>query len=353
MDYLRKEEIKRMSLFALAMRYQQDMTSQDPVSLELLLEITRSNTTVPVIITDQDGKPLGREMMKNIPPEIMGNPKRLDKYLSEMKSGYPPFEIELSTGNQLVYFMNSSLLNSLRYTPIWLGLIVLAYALFTYWFFAIMKKTDEGYLWAGLAKETAHQIGTPLSSMMGWVEMLKLEHENSPGLVEIEKDINRLGTISERFSKIGSRPELLELNLSETIAQNYSYLKKRISSKVDFTLDMPEAPILIPHNQILIGWVMENLVKNAVDAMRGEGKLSITLEERKTGIILDFTDTGSGMAAHVSRRIFNPGFSTKQRGWGLGLSLAKRAVHDYHKGEIKVVESVVGKGTTIRIFLPK
>ena len=180
-----------------------------------------------------------------------------------MENSYEPFVVELPSGeNQYIYYDNSDLLNYFRYYPYILALFIGAYLLFSFWFLRTLKKTDEGYVWAGLAKETAHQIGTPLSSMIGWIEILRLENENSEGVKEIENDINRLKTISERFSKIGSVPELNDLNINETLQQNYDYLKSRISKKVKFMLVLPQQEILIPHNRILLSWVIENIVKN-------------------------------------------------------------------------------------------
>ena len=207
-------------------------------------------------------------------------------------------------------------------------------------------------LWAGLAKETAHQIGTPLSSMIGWIEIMKLDpNRNDDGLVEINKDINRLKTISERFSKIGSVPELNDLNVKETVQQNYDYLKTRISKKVDFSLKAPHNEILTPHNRILMSWVIENLVKNAVDAMKGEGRLEIVLYQKGKNVIIDVKDSGSGMTNAQIRNAFKPGYSTKKRGWGLGLSLAKRVINDFHGGDIRIAESELNKGTKFRILL--
>lgn len=350
-DYLRKEEIKRIELFATAMKYQQETFIEDPVALDLILQISESNTSVPVIVTDKSGKIIGEDYMRNIPTEVMNNPAKLKNLLKEMKSTYQPFEIQLPGGNQYVYFTNSQLLNDLRYSPLLLGLIIAAYIAFSFWFLRTIKKTDEGFLWAGLAKETAHQIGTPLSSMIGWIEILRMENENSEGVGEIERDIKRLRTISERFSKIGSVPELNDLNLNETLQQNFDYLKTRISNKVNFSLALPNEEILIPHNRILISWVFENLVKNAVDAMKGEGQLNVSLYEKNKNVLIDFKDSGSGMSKSNAAKAFKPGFSTKKRGWGLGLSLAKRVIKEYHKGDIRIAQTEIGKGSTFRITL--
>lgn len=350
-DFLRKEEIKRIGLFATAMKYQQEAKIiEDPMTLDLLLKINETNNTIPVIVTDKNKKPIG--LQKNIPENILDDDAKMRSLLRKMESSYEPIELQMPDGNnQYVYYMNSDVLNNLRYTPYILGLLVIAYISFSFWFLRTIKKTDEGYVWAGLAKETAHQIGTPLSSMIGWIEILRMENENSEGVKEIENDINRLKTISERFSKIGSVPELNDLNINETLQQNFDYLKSRISTKVRFMLILPKQNILIPHNRILLSWVIENIVKNAVDAMKGEGKLEIELYEKHKNIVIDFKDSGSGMTAFQVRNAFKAGYSTKSRGWGLGLSLAKRVIKEYHNGDIRIAHTEVGKGTTFRIIM--
>ncbi|AFR36622.1 sensor histidine kinase [Riemerella anatipestifer] len=346
---LRQKETANMAVFAKAMRFLQDENQGDVRMLELIQEIITTNDNIPIIVTNHQGEPI-KEFVKNIPDKIKDNPKALKVRLEEMKEGYPPFELQISEGNiQYLYFDNSDLMNNLRYYPALLGFFILLYLLFAYWFFKIVKKTDEGYLWAGLAKETAHQIGTPLSSMIGWIEILRMEHENSVGVQEIEKDIHRLTTISERFSKVGSVPELNDFNLNETLQQNYDYLKTRISKKVEFNIVLPSKEVLIPHNRILMSWVIENLIKNAVDAMKGKGKLELKLYQKSKKIIIDIQDTGCGMSVKQVRNVFNPGYSTKKRGWGLGLSLSKRVIKDYHKGDIKVAHTEIGKGSVFRI----
>ena len=334
------------------MKYQQEEIIQDPITFDLLLQISKTNNTIPVILTDKNKKPIGPDLQKNIPEEIQKDPKKILALLKKMESSYVPIEIQMPNGNnQYVFYTNSNLLNNLRYTPYILGLLVLAYIFFSFWFLRTIKKTDEGYVWAGLAKETAHQIGTPLSSMIGWIEILRMENENSEGVKEIEKDINRLKTISERFSKIGSIPELNDLNINETLQQNYNYLQSRISKKVTFRLILPNQEILVPHNRILLSWVMENIVKNAVDSMKGEGRLEIELIEKNKFTVIDFKDTGAGMTNSQARNAFKPGYSTKKRGWGLGLSLAKRVIKEYHNGDIKIAQTEVGKGSTFRILI--
>jgi two-component sensor histidine kinase len=350
-NFLRKEEIKRVDILVSAMKFQQEYSNPNLEVQELLLQIYSSNNTIPLILLDKNDNIMGH---KNLPKEVENDDKEILTLAKEMAKHYPPIEIKIPKGdNQFVYYDNSVLLNNIQYFPYILGFFILSYFLFSFWFLRTMKKTDEGYLWAGLAKETAHQIGTPLSSMIGWMEIMKLETPDSEGVLEIEKDIERLRTISERFSKIGSVPELNDMNLNQTIVENYDYLKTRISRKIDFSLHLPMYDVLVPHNKILISWVIENLVKNAVDAMKGEGNLQIWMLERNKNILIEVKDNGSGMTHQQARNAFKPGYSTKKRGWGLGLSLAKRVVQEYHNGDIKIAQTEVGKGTTFRISIRK
>lgn len=350
---LRYRETKRIEVFAKTMQILQKENTLDSSVQDLLLAILRENNQLPVIVTDAHRKPImGEGTVRNIPESTVNDSAKLARLIVTMESRYQPFQIDVAHGEkQLVFYDNSILLNNLQYYPYFIGLFILAYLFLSIWFLRTIKKTDESLLWAGLAKETAHQIGTPLSSMIGWIEILRMENEKSEGVREIEKDIHRLSTISERFSKIGSVPELNDLNLNETIKQNYEYLKSRSSRKVKFNLNLPHNPILIPHNRILISWVIENLVKNAVDAMKGIGTLTISVFENNSNIQIDIQDTGAGMKQQQARNAFKPGYSTKKRGWGLGLSLAKRVIHDYHNGDIKIANTEVGKGTTFRIVL--
>lgn len=345
---LREKETDRIKSVATAIKYLQD-SKVDARLNNLSLYVTDENKEIPLIITDKNRNLV---LSKNISDDILNNPEKLKQKITEMEEKYPPFEIQLPDyNNQFVFYDNSDLLNNLRYYPYGLVLFIGAYLMFSFWFLRTIKKSDESMLWAGLAKETAHQIGTPLSSMIGWVEILKIQTENNEGVLEIQKDINRLKTISERFSKIGSVPELNDLNLKETVKQNYDYLKTRISKKVVFDLDVPQEEVLIPHNRILISWVLENMIKNAVDAMKGEGELVISLYQKNKNILIDVKDSGVGMTSAQIRNAFKPGYSTKKRGWGLGLSLAKRVIAEYHNGDIKIAESEIGKGTVFRIAL--
>ncbi|SDH86095.1 Histidine kinase-, DNA gyrase B-, and HSP90-like ATPase [Chryseobacterium taeanense] len=350
-NFLKKEEIKRVDILVSALKFQQEVETPSLEVQALLLQIYSSNTTIPMIILDKNDQIMEH---KNIPADIGDDPSQIIALAKKMEKSYPAIEIKVPNGNnQFVYYDNSELLNNLQYSPYILGVFILSYFVFSFWFFRTIKKTDEGYLWAGLAKETAHQIGTPLSSMIGWMEILKLEDPDSEGVHEIEKDIERLKTISERFSKIGSVPELNDTDLNKTIEDNYNYLRTRISKKINFGLHLPTYTVTVPHNKILMSWVIENLIKNAVDAMRGEGAISMSVTERNKNIIIEVQDNGSGMTKQQARNAFKPGYSTKKRGWGLGLSLAKRVIQEYHNGDIKIAQTEVGKGTTFRIMIKK
>ena len=351
---LRARETDRIQVFAKAMKIQQSNINLDSDTQDLLWSVFTENDKMPLIITDENLNPVISEgYYRNIPEDIVKDNALMKQKVLDMGKNYEPFELYIANGEkQFVFYDNSDLLKNLQYFPYFLGLFILAYLFFSFWILRTIKKTDEGYLWAGLAKETAHQIGTPLSSMIGWIEIMRMDDPDSEGVQEIEKDIERLKTISERFSKIGSVPELNDMNFTNTVVQNFEYLKSRVSRRVDFKLYTPQNDILIPHNKILMSWVIENLVKNAVDAMRGEGSLMISIYERsKNSVIVDVIDNGSGMTKAQARNAFKPGYSTKKRGWGLGLSLSKRVIQEYHNGDIKIAHTEVGKGTTFRIRL--
>jgi signal transduction histidine kinase len=240
-------------------------------------------------------------------------------------------------------------LNKLKYYPVALLLIIVLFSALVYYFYRSTKIATQNKLWAGMAKETAHQIGTPLSSLIGWVEILKSEDIDESITMEIEKDIERLQTITDRFSKIGSKPILEKKDIVTETFQSYNYLQSRFSKQIEFTFEGPKSPILVMLNPTLHSWTVENLVKNAIDAMKGRGKLSLKIEQDQDSVKISVTDTGSGIQKNQFKRVFEPGFTTKKRGWGLGLSLTKRIVEEYHKGTIKVSQSEIGKGTTMQI----
>ena len=271
--------------------------------------------------------------------------------LNQCKKENQPLIIE-ELGHTL-YYGNSKLINRLKYYPLALILIIILFAAVVYFFYRSSKIAEQNKLWTGMAKETAHQIGTPLSSLVGWTELLKTENINPEYISEMEKDVDRLKTITERFSKIGSIPELTPSDIVRETKDSFKYLKSRSSKLIDFDITVPDQKIDILLNTQLFSWTVENLVKNAIDAMKGKGKLSITLFEKEKQVFIDISDTGKGIPKSQWQSIFQPGFTTKQRGWGLGLSLAKRIIEDYHDGKIKVLKSEIDKGTTFQISLKK
>ncbi|MGV4413447.1 sensor histidine kinase [Chryseobacterium sp. T1] len=353
-NQLRLQEKKKVELITAALKsYSDDEASADTKFQGLYLAVMQENTNIPLIVTDEKRTPF---FLSNIPKSIENDSIKLQNLVKKMEKASEPFVVEQPFGKkQFVFYDNSDLLYYFTIYPYAIALFIGLYLMFSFWFLRMLKKKDEGFVWAGLAKETAHQIGTPLSSMIGWVEIMKLENENGMGVKELEKDVERLKTISERFSKIGSIPELTDLDINETMQENFNYMKSRISTKIEFNFQKTYEKILIPHSKILVSWVIENLVKNAVDAMKGEGKLDVLLYNKGRNVYIDVVDTGIGMTKSQARKVFKPGYSTKKRGWGLGLSLANRVIHEYHNGEIKVVNSQLGKGSTFRIImkLPK
>lgn len=318
---------------------------------EYLVGITTANKTLPVVLVDDSDEIV---LMSNISEEIQNDERKLNKIVSKMKQLHDPIEVDLGElGVQYVYYENSQLLKRLQYYPMILILIIILFVYFSYWYFKTLKNTEQSFLWAGMAKETAHQIGTPLSSLMGWIELLKMEDVSQEPILEMEKDIDRLDQITERFSKIGSLPELKVENIVEITEISVNYLKRRISKKVEFQFNSEKEEIRIPLNIALYSWVIENLIKNAVDAMQNVGAINVHITDHLDTVHVSITDTGPGIPKKFHKRIFEPGYTTKKRGWGLGLSLAKRIVENYHKGKVFVAKSDKESGTEIRIILKK
>jgi len=321
----------------------------DDVSLPL--KIVDLNRTIPIVLTDQNGKIMG---MRNISDEIANDSIKSEAFFKNFKNENSPIAIEYLPGElQYVYYGNSSLLNNLKYYPIALFLILFLFGLLIFNFYRASRMATQNKLWAGMAKETAHQIGTPLSSLLGWIEIMKADDVDETTVTEIEKDIVRLQTIADRFSKIGSEPVLEEKDLISETEQSYEYLKSRFSKQIDFSFKAPDYPILVSINPILHSWTIENLMKNAIDAMKGRGKLAIEITEDAKFVKIKVKDSGKGIPKNQFKRIFEPGFTTKKRGWGLGLSLTKRIVEEYHDGKIKVFSSENMKGTCMLISLRK
>lgn len=314
--------------------------------IDLNLEIFSNNKTIPLILTEND-KIINTN---NIDDDIVADPTKLEAFLENLKKQNEPIAIEYVPGKfQYVYYGNSSLLNKLKYYPIALLLIIVLFGGLVYNFYRSTKMATQNKLWAGMAKETAHQIGTPLSSLIGWVEILKAEDVAESTTLEIEKDIDRLQTITDRFSKIGSEPKLENKDIVGETLQTFDYLQSRFSKQVEFSFKGQETPIMVFINPTLHSWTIENLMKNAVDAMKGKGKLVLQIIHDDGFVKINVTDTGNGILKKQFKTIFEPGFTTKKRGWGLGLSLTKRIVEEYHKGTIKVLNSEIGKGTTMQI----
>ncbi len=340
----KNEERLKMNLWANAQKTL--INADENTEVDLPLQILSNNNSIPIILTEND-----RVINTvNIDESFGINSPSTLKILARLKNENEPIVIEYVPGNfQKLYYGDSELLNKLKYYPIALLLIIFLFGLLVYNFYKSTKVATQNKLWAGMAKETAHQIGTPLSSLIGWVEILKADEVDESITLEIEKDIARLQTITERFSKIGSVPTLENKNIIEETFNAYTYLQSRFSKQIEFHFNAPEIPIYIPINPTLHGWTIENLVKNAIDAMKGKGKLILQIEHDRGSVLINVSDTGSGIAKKQFNTIFEPGFTTKKRGWGLGLSLTKRIVEEYHKGKIKVLKSEIGVGTTIQV----
>ncbi|NHN27958.1 HAMP domain-containing histidine kinase [Flavobacterium jejuense] len=345
----KEDERNKMELWAKAQSnlLSADLENYDP---ELNLFILENNKTIPLILTENDNV-IG---INNIDYLEVRDSLELKKKIKQLERENKPLEMEFSKGKiQYLYYGNSNLINKLKFYPIALLLIIILFIGLIYNFYRATKMAIQNKLWAGMAKETAHQIGTPLSSLIGWLEILKLDNVEPSTITEIEKDIDRLQTITDRFSKIGSEPILEEKDIVEETKNSFEYLKLRTSKHVEFSFSSLEKSIMIPINPILHSWTIENLVKNAIDAMKGKGKLNVSITEDKNKVRIKVSDTGKGIPKNQFTKIFEPGFTTKKRGWGLGLSLTKRIVQEYHKGQIKVISSEIGKGTTIQVSYNK
>ncbi|GAA4066476.1 HAMP domain-containing sensor histidine kinase [Flavobacterium cheonanense] len=343
----KQEERVKMQHWALS---QKKINTDDlNADLELPLQIIQT-ANIPIIVTEKDS--IINKI--NIDDDIVNDKTKLRAFLQRLKNQNDPIVMKISEGRtHNLYYGDSSLLNKLKYYPIALLFIIFLFGAVVYNFYKSTKMATQNKLWAGMAKETAHQIGTPLSSLIGWLEIMKADNVDETTVSEIEKDINRLQTITERFSKIGSEPVLETKDIVEETRNSFDYLKSRFSKQVEFTFSAPKNPILVSINPALHSWTIENLMKNAIDAMKGRGKLKIMIEKEGQNIKINVIDSGKGIPKNQYRRVFEPGFTTKRRGWGLGLSLTKRIVEEYHNGKIKVAHSEIDKGTTMQILYKK
>lgn len=344
---LRAEEERKIKLWAEAV--EAVFMGEDDSNLAFYSQIIQDNKTIPVILTDDENNIIAHRNL-NVPE---GNAdKYLAKKLEEFKEGGQMIENTYVDGKtNFLYYKGSNLLSKLRLYPLYLLGVISIYMLISYMAFSNARRSEQNKVWTGMAKETAHQIGTPLSALLGWLGYLKEQYPNEVAFPEMERDVDRLSAITERFSKIGSQPELDADDLTGTLVQTMDYLENRLGKKIKLEVAIDE-DLQGMHNPQLISWVIENLVKNATDALEGEGEISVRAVRQGTDIAITVSDSGKGIPFNVQRKIFKPGFTTKTRGWGLGLSLAKRIVNEYHNGSIQLVESQPDKGTTFRMVLP-
>jgi len=347
---LKKEERKNVELWAEATKLiSLPATTQNVEFLSLIID---NNNTVPVILTDESDNIIDA---RNFSSERIGDKKYLIKNLNKIKEKNQPITITLENGHyNLIYYKDSIILTMLRYYPYIQFGIIIFFILVSYLAFRSSRKADQNQVWVGMSKETAHQLGTPTSSLAGWIEILQQKHPEISITKELSLDVERLEKVTERFSRIGSKPALASENIIEIISRTIDYLKLRTSSKVKIIIDYNRnIKIFVPLNPALFEWVIENVFKNAVDSMEGSGVITVRITETEKQALIDISDTGKGIPKSAFNKIFNPGFTTKQRGWGLGLSLAKRIIEEYHNGKIFVRHSEVGKGSCIRIMMNK
>ena len=337
-DKLSLEERKKVELWAEATKRLASKNMFSEQDLSLIEMISNQNTSIPLIVTNENDSIL---IFANISFPPNRQKEILKKELRKMKLQNQPIEIYISENSkQFLYYRESYLLRNLRLFPIVQLLVIFLFIGIAYMAFSASRKAEQNQVWVGMSKETAHQLGTPISSLLAWNELLKLQNADETTVNELEKDIHRLEKITERFSKIGSKPELITTNLAEVIYSSVEYLKRRSSEKIKYETNFdPSKNWEVPLNEALFSWVIENLCKNAMDAMNGMGTISFTLKENESHVNFDIKDTGKGLHKSQFKTIFQPGYSTKKRGWGLGLSLAKRIVENYHKGKIFIKES--------------
>ena len=336
---LSKEERHRMEVWAQALHSLNE--ADENTDLTLVLSVIEENNTIPVIVLNSEG---GIDDFRNIEDSL-----NMRDYARKMIRSGDTIRID----RQLVCYDESIMLKRLQAWPyVQLG-IVLIFVVVAIFALLSSKRAEQNKVWVGLSKETAHQLGTPVSSLMAWVEMLKEQYPEDDLLPEMDKDVKRLELIAERFSKIGSLPEPVEASMNSVLDHVVDYMDRRTSSQVQMIRQLPDHEVIVKMNASLFEWVIENLCKNAVDAMEGKGTITLTLMDEEHRVVIEVKDTGKGIRKKDVKNVFTPGFTTKKRGWGLGLSLARRIVEEYHKGNIFVKQSEVGKGTTFRIELPK
>lgn len=351
-DDLSNEERKKMEVWAQALHTLNE--ADENTDLSLVLSVMEGNHTIPVIVLDKDGHVADYRNIQIHADDAKDTIAFVEQMGKRMKAAdrYIKIQIGDSADYQLVCYDDSVMLKRLAAWPyVQLG-IVLIFVVVAIFALLSSKRAEQNKVWVGLSKETAHQLGTPISSLMAWTEVLKENYPNDELLPEMDKDVKRLERIAERFSKIGSVPEPVDTSMKEVIQHVIDYMNHRTSQKVNIICNMPAEDVILQMNASLFEWVIENLCKNAVDAMEGEGTITITLWKENKNVIIEVADTGKGIMKKDIKHVFTPGFTTKKRGWGLGLSLAKRIVEEYHRGKIFVKSSEIGKGTTFRIEMP-
>ncbi|WP_299009411.1 HAMP domain-containing sensor histidine kinase [uncultured Tenacibaculum sp.] len=345
----KKDERAKMEIYATAIK-EAAANSDSNGSFNLVTKVYQTIENIPTISVHENGD---IKEFNNLDSIKSKDPKYLQQQLYVMKNQNEPIVIEYLGVKEYIYYRNSDLLYRLKYYPLALVLILGLFLTIIYMVYKSNKVAEQNKLWTGMAKETAHQIGTPLSSLLGWIAILRTENVSSDYVDEIEKDVRRLNTIANRFSKIGSLPELKSNNIVSITKTAFDYLENRSSKQISFSFTTEAEEIQTNLNTELYGWVIENLIKNAIDAMQGKGRLSVSISESSKNVKILILDTGKGIPKSQFTQIFNPGFTTKKRGWGLGLSLSKRIIEDYHNGKIHVLKSELGKGTTFEILLNK
>lgn len=356
---LEVQERQRMEIWAGATRELAASTLADTpgTDIDFLLSIIRQNTTIPVLLTDSEGNILDQRNFSLPVPDDPGDARNsayLEAKLRSMRDSGRRIEINIAPGvTQYLYYEDSTLLRRMSVFPYIQLLVMLAFIAVVYFAVLSTKKAEQNKVWVGLSKETAHQLGTPISSLMAWMELLPDMGVDPDTLAEMNKDVNRLSTIASRFSKIGSEPKMERACINTVVRNATDYMNTRISPRISLSFRDDTAPTEVMACTPLLEWVIENLIKNAVDAMEGHGNIDVEMLDSAGSAVIEVSDTGKGIARKNFKNVFNPGFTTKSRGWGLGLTLAKRIVEQYHRGRIYVARSTVGAGTTFRIELPK
>jgi len=350
---LKEEERAKVALWAEATRLIATMEEDDDFDVTYALSVIKANNTIPVIVTLQDGTVIAS---RNIDSSQESNPSYINQTIKQMRESNDPIIAGLyEDQNIVIYYENSILFTKLKLYPYVQLVIIAVFLLVSYYAFSYSKRSEQNQVWVGMSKETAHQLGTPISSLMAWMDVIEAQdgQMNEEVRQEIQNDIKRLELITERFSKIGSEPVLSPVKLTEVVDETVGYLSKRLSSKISFDVVDQTVDSTVHLNVPLFAWVLENLTKNAADAMSGEGAMRYEISETDRNVFLEVSDTGKGIPSGRFKTIFEPGFTTKKRGWGLGLSLVKRIVENYHNGTIHVKESNPGVKTTFRITLKK